>query len=255
MVIEGLGGLKTVRERAYGAFLAESGYVALVVDSFGPRGAGKLRDDLRALVVTEAMMMADGYAALRFLRAHPAVDPERVFVIGFSYGAMISVLLAYEQIRQALAEGDERFAGHVSYYGCSVPRVERPETTGKPILIMLGELDRNVSIERSKAIADDLRRGGSSVELDILKDVNHQWDGSDVERRFVRFNLRNCAVRIDKRYDAFDERSGFRLRGPISRALLLMMRASPEGYYILKDEAATRRSDRRLLDFLARHAR
>ena len=131
VVIEGLGGLKDERERAYGALFARRGYAALVVDSFGSRDASDLADEMRALLVTEAMMCADAFGALRFLRKHPNVDPDRICIIGFSYGGMISVLTAYAQVHDLFASHDEVFAAHVAFYGCSVIRLERTRTTGK----------------------------------------------------------------------------------------------------------------------------
>ena len=250
VIIEGLGGIKTVRERAYGEFLARHGIVALVVDTFGTRGVSWLNDNLRGLAVTEAMFCADGYAALRYLRAHPAVDPDRISVMGFSYGGMIAPMLAYEQIRKLMAEGDEVFAAHVCYYGCSIPRLDDPTTTGAPVLMMLGDLDRNVSRERSKLIADDLRRGGSEVELIILPGVYHQWDGGDVEKRFVQFNLRRFAFRLDRNNDIHDERNG-PVTGKISRGWAIVRNADWSGYHILRNEAALERSNAKLLDFLA----
>src|SRR5690606_39270740 len=106
----------------------------------------------RALAVTEAQMLADAFAALHFLASHPRVDPQRIGIVGFSYGGMTSVLSAYVQLQELFssAMGDRAlpFAAHASYYGCSVPRLDDPRTTGKPAMILLGEKDRNVSVER-----------------------------------------------------------------------------------------------------------
>jgi dienelactone hydrolase len=140
----------------------------------------------------------------------------------------------------------------VSYYGCSIPRLDDPTTTGAPALILLGELDRNVSVARTELIAEDLRRGGSAVDLRILPKVYHQWDGADVTQRFVRFNLRRFAFRLDKDSEAFDEKSGMRVRGPLSRTWAILRRADPRGYHILRDEAAIARTDELMLSFLAR---
>lgn len=251
VVLEGLGGLKDSRERHYGRFLAEQGFVTLVVDTFGARNRAWLLDNIRAMTVTEAMFAADGYAALRYLSQHPAVDPKRIYSFGFSYGGMISTLLAYKQIRDVLAEGDEAFAGHVAYYGCSIPRLEDSTTTGAPVKMILGEKDRNVSLKRAHNIAQDLRRGGSQVDLQVLPRIYHQWDGADVTRRFVLFNLRHCAVRVDRDFDVRDEISGLRMAGALSRALILLWRASPSGYHILRNEDAIRESNAQLLSFLS----
>ncbi len=255
VVMEGLGGLKGPRECAYGPKLAAEGFVALVVDSFGPRGVAKMPDNLRALKVTEAMMLADAFAALRFLAEHPAVDAGAVSVMGFSYGGMISVLCAYEQIRRTFVDDDLRFSSHVSYYGSSVPRLDDPTATGAPVLMFLGELDGNVSMERSRQIAADLTGGGARVELRVFPGVYHQWNGGDAERRFVRFGIGECCMRVDRDGNIRDERTGLRVHGPVTRSLAIVSGVSAKGFYIQKNNAVTAESDAAAYAFMRDAAR
>lgn len=253
--MQGLGGPKDHRERAYGAFLAERGYIAVVPDSFAGRSIRWRFDDIRALFLTESMMLADAFAALRYLAGRPDVDPRRVFIIGFSYGGMISVLTAYRQLADLFLPGGPRFAGHVSYYGCSIPRLEDPRTTGSPVLMLLARRDRNVCPERSEQIAADLQIGGSPTHLETF-DAYHQWDGDDVKARHVLFNLRRCRMHLDRRNEVFDECTGLRMRGMVSRAVLIAMSVDPKGYTIQQDLETQRVSDRLLLSLLrnATHA-
>ncbi len=250
VIIEGLGGVDDERERAYGALLARHDYATLVVDSFGSRGARVYPDEIRALLVTEAMMCADAFGALRFLRAHPEIDPDRICILGFSYGGMISILTAYEQVRHLYAADGEMFAGHAAFYSASVIRLENTLTTGKPLLIMLGEKDDNVSIPRTREIADDLRRGGSEVCLEVLEGAYHQWNGGDIKRQFVRATLKESKALLGPNNVMRDEKGGWRLKGRLSRALLLMLRAGYSGYFIHRDDEATQRSNEKLLSFL-----
>lgn len=251
VVPEGLGGIIDDREFRYGRFLSENGYVALVVDSFTSRGAAPLSHPRRALAVTESMMLADAFGALHYLGRHPQVDRDRIHIFGFSYGGMISVLSAYENIRRVyMEESDLAFAGHVSYYGCSVARVDVPQATGAPVLMMLAGLDKNVSMQRTHQIADDLRRGGSPVELVVFENIYHQWDGRDETVRHVPFNLSRCRMRLGADYKIRDERTGIVARGRISRALIIASGVW-SGYEILRDVETRKRSDKMLLSFLA----
>jgi dienelactone hydrolase len=251
LVLEGLGGLKNSRERRYGSYLAEHGLVALVIDSFKSRNAAQYGDLGRAVRVTEAMMTADAFAGLSHLAAHARVRADRVHIIGFSYGGMIAVLTAYEQLAELFLPGGPRFAGHLSYYGCSVPRLHAPKATGAPVSMLLGERDANVSIPRIRAIADDLRRGGSPVEVTVFRDTYHQWDGVDETRRWVPANLARCRMRLSPDYELRDERTGLRARGRASRTAILTIWANPLGYFILRDEEASRRSDEILLNAIS----
>ncbi len=251
VLMEGLGGLKPHRELAYGRDLAADGYAVLVVDTFRARAADGFGDTKRALEVSEAMMLADAYAGLAFLRTHPAVDPARIGVMGFSYGGMISVLAAYDQLRRLIQPAAPGFAAHASFYGCSVPRLDDPRTTGAPVLMLLGDKDRNVSLDRSADIAADLRRGGSAVRK-IVYDAWHQWDGNDERRRFVRWSLEHLHVRLDRRHRTRHEETGLPMRGPLTRRLVIALGVRATGYHIQRDADVKRQSYAALLEFLAR---
>lgn len=250
VIVEGLGGLKRSRERKYGEKLARLGYVALVIDSFGTRGVAWLPDNVRGLIVTETMLCADAYAGLHFLGTHPMVDSAKVFVLGFSYGGMIAVMTAYRQIRDLFAAPDTRFAGHVSYYGCSIPRFDNPQTTGSPVLVLVGARDRNVDIERARHIAGDLVRGGSQVQFEVLPDAFHQWDTNHRTKKLILFSLNRVRIRVTPENEILNEDTGAPIRGALSRFWAIVRGASPSGFHMLRDEAALRRSDQLLRSFL-----
>lgn len=254
LVAHGLGGQKAVRELTYGAKFAKAGYVSLVLDSFEARGLADAPDDFKALRVTTWTLLADIFAGLEFLARHPRVDPELISVMGFSWGGMTTVLTAYEQIRRAfLGESPLRFAAHASYYGCSIPRLEDPTTTGAPVLMLLGKLDRNVSVERSHQIGDDLRRGGSNVDIKVF-DAYHQWDGDDVEKRHVFGSLADLHFRVTRDNEVIEEEGSTTMRGIVSRTLMIVRNLDWGGYDILRDEDLHRHSDEVLFDFLGRVA-
>jgi len=254
VILEGLGGLIDSREFAYARELAAAGYAAFTVDSFGPRGAAPLSHPKRALKVTEAMLLADAFAAKQCLAEHPAVDGTRIFVKGYSYGAMCSVLTAYEQIRHSFNDRGAPFGGHIAYYGCSVPRLEDPTTTGAPVLILLGGRDTNVWIARSEQIAEDLEQGGSPVQHEVLWDAFHQWDGENIEPMFERYALWPCRMRLDRQNRTREELTGLPIRGRMSRALAIALGTRTSGYYMQRDEAALTRSNALLYAFLARYS-
>lgn len=251
VILPGLGGIIESREIRYAKILAQEGYVALAVDTFGMRDAAYRTHSLRALAVTETMMLADAYAARAHLAALPMVDPQRIAVMGFSYGGMVSVLAAYDQIARLYAPEGGRFAAHASYYGSSVPRLDDPTTTGAPVEIYLGALDRNVDPARTEEIAGDLRRGGSRVQYELFPEAYHQWDSQNRTKKFVRFSLFGCRFTLDRANRLRDRRSRLQIRGRVSRTLALIANADPRGYYMLRDEAVMAHTDDRLTRFLA----
>jgi dienelactone hydrolase len=249
---QGLGGVRDARERKYASWLAELGYASLIIDSFKSRGTAHHPEPVRALEVTESMILSDAYAGLRYLATRPEIDPSRIYIVGFSYGGMISVLSAHEQFAREFLPDGPRFAGHVSYYGCTVPRVDDPTTSGAPVTIMQGGKDGNICLERGREIAEDVRRGGSPVHYTVFPDAYHQWESAENKRSFVQFNLAACRMRVGADGTVQDERTGLHVNGIATRTLAITMWASPLGYYMRRDDEIKRRSDDILLEALSR---
>lgn len=249
IIVQGLGGPKKQREIAYGRFLARQGYVVLTTSSFATRGVHNRPQVWRALRVTTAMLMADAFGALDYLSNHPQVAPDRIAVVGFSFGGMISLLTAYRRMHDLYLRDGPAFAAHVSYYGSSIPRLEDPTTTGAPALVMLGRKDKNVSVPRTEEIVGDLRRGGSRVDFEIF-DAYHQWDGPHLNLHWTLFHLRDCHIRINNDGSIMDEKSGHRIEGPWSRFWFLLRNSAPLGYLMKRDSEIMERSNALLLSFL-----
>src|SRR5207248_6258209 len=103
VLLHGSGGILPSRELTYAPQLARMGVAALVVDSFGARRERGTEFLERVLNITETMMLADAYSALRFLASRPEIDPKRIVLTGFSYGAMATMYALYAQVAHQLA--------------------------------------------------------------------------------------------------------------------------------------------------------
>lgn len=82
------------------------------------------------------------FAALKELRKLPAIDPERIGIMGFSLGGGVTITTAIDNNR-ALWMGDEKgFAAHAAFYPCArffIPKLSNP--TGAPMIIFYGTED------------------------------------------------------------------------------------------------------------------
>ena len=81
------------RHKEWGEFWAQRGYIALLVDSFGPRGYasgfGPGTYENRPREVSEQTVRPlDAYGALKYLRTRRDVSPDRIGVQGWSNGGM-----------------------------------------------------------------------------------------------------------------------------------------------------------------------
>src|SRR5947207_3411049 len=197
VLLHGSGGVLASRELTYAPQLARMGVAALVVDSFGARHDRGTAFIERILNITETMMLADAYSGLGFLATRPEIDPHRVVLTGFSYGAMAAMYGLYAQVAEKLAPGGLRFVGHVAFYGPCITRFADSRTTGAPLLMLLGGADEITDQRRCAEIAADLRAGGSQVETIVYPGAVHQWDGG-FERRPIGRNLSGCSFLVER---------------------------------------------------------
>jgi dienelactone hydrolase len=114
VVLHGCSGFSGAGSLQLADQLKDWGYVALMVDSFGPRGM------TTACGGSFTGQPGDAYAALRYLARRDFVDAARVAVLGNSMGGS-SALYAVD--RDLLAQYfTERFRAAVAYYPLRHPR-------------------------------------------------------------------------------------------------------------------------------------
>src|SRR5262249_31078891 len=138
------------RHKAWGALWARQGYVALMVDGFGPRGypAGFPRYSYadRPPELNEVTIRPlDAYGALDYLRARDDVDGAHIGLQGWSNGG--SATLA----AMAATGAHKGFAAAVAFYpACALKEAFR-ETGYKPyapLRVYMGLADEEVSPKR-----------------------------------------------------------------------------------------------------------
>ena len=153
--------------------LSRFGYVALAVDSFGPRGI----DDHCGGMFTD--QVEDGYAALRYLTTRPFVRASHVAAMGFSMGGG-SVLSSLEK---GLVEQlhPERFRAGIAFY--PVCQYASGITTG-PVLVLAGDWDDWTPASSCEAMASGRTELGaprtpgdrSLIELVVYPGAHHGFD-------------------------------------------------------------------------------
>ena len=243
VLLHGSGGVLPTRELTYAPQLARMGVAALVVDSFGARRERGTDFIDRLMNITETMLLADAYSGLAFLATRPEIDPRRVVLTGYSYGAMATMYGLHAQVADKLAPGGLRFAGHVAFYGPCIARFADRRTTGAPLLMLLGGADEITDQGRCAEIAADLRAGGSRVETIVYPGALHQWDGG-FGRRSIGRNLAGCTLVVERDGTIRDLRTGLAMTGATSRKIILglcTMLADP--YPIGRDDTVRARAN------------
>ena len=154
--------------------LAERGFAAVVPDLFHRVSAdmlaeGKTPRDL----LGDPEIVADVNATVDFLRNHPAIDGERLGIVGFCMGGRV-VWLA--------AATNPHFRAAVPYYGGNIMAPWGDATQSPfdlssqiscPILFHFGEVDENPSQEDMRKLDAELTRLGKAHEFLSYAGADH----------------------------------------------------------------------------------
>lgn len=251
IMLHGSGGVLQAREMTYGPQLARLGVAVLVIDSFAARRDRATTFIDRLLEITESMAMADAYAGLAWLAQRPEIDPKRIVLTGFSYGAMSTMYALQAWVAERLAPDGLRFAGHVAFYGPCIARFEDKRTTGAPLLMLYGGEDDLMDSERCEQVADDMREGGSAVTITVYPHAVHQWDGG-FERRLIGRQLAACRFWVESDGTVRHQALWIPLSTPFWRKMALGLCTSKQPYPIGRDDAVRAQSNRDFGSFLER---
>jgi dienelactone hydrolase len=173
----------TMRHKLWGNFWAERGYLAIHVDSFGPRGYGdgfgKHSYGSRPLEVSEqSVRPLDAYGALTYLRGRRDVLPDRIGVHGWSNGGM--TVLATLGPRPPGLQNPTVVTGFraaiAQYPSCRAQAAEPDYSPYAPLLIAVAEDDDEVSPTVCRTFAATLRGRGAPVEFVWYDGAHHAYD-------------------------------------------------------------------------------
>ena len=250
VMLHGSAGMISDRAK-YGPQLAAMGIAVLLVETYDSRRDLATSFIDRVLHITETMFVADAYAALHYLANRPEIDGRRVALAGFSYGGMATEYAMYAQMADALSPDGLRFVGHVAFYAPCIARFADSRTTGAPLLMLYGADDELMRPERCEEVANDLRAGGSHVDIISYPGAVHQWDGG-MPRGVIGRQLAGCRFMVSRSGTVRDQNTGLPMSGPFLRKIILGLCTGSRPYPIGRDDAVRARSNRDFGMFLAR---
>jgi dienelactone hydrolase len=250
VMLHGSAGMISDRAK-YGPQLASMGIAVLLVETYDSRRDLATSFIGRVLHITETMFVADAYAALHYLADRSEVDGRRVALAGFSYGGMATEYALYAQMADALSPDGRRFVGHVAFYAPCIARFADSRTTGAPLLMLYGADDELIRPARCDQVANDLRAGGSQVQIIAYPGAVHQWDGG-MPRGLIGRQLAGCRFMVSRSGTVRDQNTGLPMSGPFLRKLILGLCTGSRPYPIGRDDAVRARSNRDFGAFLAR---
>jgi carboxymethylenebutenolidase len=181
----GVYGAATLSQRhaTWGRFWQERGYVALLVDSFGPRGypGGFPRGSYAnrpAEVSEQTVRPLDAYGALAYLRTRGDVIADRIGLQGWSNGAM-TALVAMADTAPGITHPTPATgfrAALALYPGCGMDRVKDRYVPYAAVLMLIASADAEVSPARCEQLAARSRAAGGPGELVVYEGAEHNFD-------------------------------------------------------------------------------
>ena len=179
------------RHAMWGEYWADRGYLALLVDSFGPRGKahgfGRFthgdadRDDVNEKTVRPL----DAEGALAYLRRRRDVVAASIFLQGWSNGGSTLLNVIYRQGVQTTG-----FRAALAFYpGCGEEALLAPTiATTVPVTMFLGSDDEEVSPVICQHVAERSRRAGSPIDVVLYEGATHDFDDPGASRQSIPAN-------------------------------------------------------------------
>jgi dienelactone hydrolase len=212
----GLGPRSSGAPRRWAQEMVGQGYVAIIPDSFVPRG---FPDGVctipgsQTTAVNGYARAADAYGALAALRALPFVDGKRIGAIGNSHGGwtVLAAMVAEPDAESASAQSKRNgFAAALALYPSCTARYgewSTARTKGSrfgpavsfrgtyrplaPLLILTGEKDDWTPAEPCRHLVEASRAAGYPIDIRIYPDAHHAFDNDRPERYDARRNNPN----------------------------------------------------------------
>jgi dienelactone hydrolase len=169
---EGFGSLETSEVNE----LASIGYVALAIDMLKPQGMSNACSQ-----VSEATRNAVGYAmaALGWLHGQSYVVPEKLGVVGFSMGGIVTLSLVDPRTPHPPIPG---LQAAVAYYpNCS----DRSTNVATPLLILNGSADDWIPPQGCQQFVQAAQAAGKTVQITTYPGATHAFNQPSNRTRMV----------------------------------------------------------------------
>ncbi len=190
----------------------DRGYAVLVVDPLTPRNVTAPGENCRFPPrVSLSRFRKDAVDAADHLRKQPFVDPQRIGLIGFSFGAMAGLGLSGDGY--ANVAGKQVFRAVASFYPTCYLRNRPSPASGKlvdvrwvpqkvtvPLLVQMGELDTESPAKECVTLLQQQKQNGAPVDFIVHKGATHVWDAKKLGgQAFTRTT--SLGTRVEYRYN------------------------------------------------------
>ena len=186
----------TKRHKFWGETLAQNGYLAILVDGFGPRGyphgfAAHSYEQRPPELDEVKVRPLDAYGALAYLRTRPDVKPDAIALLGWSNGGS-ATLSSMSASTPALSQPsvETGFRGALAFYpACGLKgQFETGYKPYAPVRIFIGTADEEVSPKRCESLVEKSKSEGGDVKITVYPGATHDFDDPGRKRSSVEAN-------------------------------------------------------------------
>ncbi len=170
---EGGGMTNHPKERA--KMLAELGYVAFAMDTFGERPSSmeQAMGFVRGLMGDLPTLRKRAVTALDIVKAQANVDPKRIAGIGFCFGGT-TVL--------ELARGGAPVAGVVGFHsGLATTAPQDAKNIKAKVLVCIGVADPIINADQREAFVKEMEAGKVDWRMELYGGVGHSFTNREVD--------------------------------------------------------------------------
>ncbi len=207
VIMHASGGVFSFREKMMAKLLNKNGIAAFIPYSFKARGITNTKKTA-GTGVTFGMRLTDAYGALNLLSAHPNINKDKIAIMGYSSGGIISLLSSDEKIRRQLATDTLKFAAHINVYAGTIFIFKNAEPTKAPILFLSGEKDNTCPVEKVMAYAQRLKDAGGNITTIVYPGAHHVFDAKMSTKTVSTTNDGNCQFEILDNGNLVDSATG-----------------------------------------------
>lgn len=182
LLFHGCGGPK-VEDLERAGQLTRQGYVAILVDSYSGRNID-IERSCAGRILPGNQRAADVLVALDFARQQAAVDPDRLFIMGYSHGAwsILEALAAGDRLPPKLSDSPGAqlagLRGVIAWYPyCGIGTDYAAGWHSEvPVLMLLAEQDQTTDPLPCIAVAQAQQAQGEPVSWLLYPGVDHGFD-------------------------------------------------------------------------------
>lgn len=183
--LPGCDGVLTDIDRAYDASFASANYVVLSLDTHGSRHVGNTCGHSEG-VLTALTQAKDAIGANVYLRTLSYVDPNRIVVIGWSWGGTGALVASAKALPAAVGATDATFRAAAAFYPECDYLQQYASSPRLPVLILIGTADDIAPPDKCESGVQSAVSNGQPVAIKTYGGAEHGFDVRNGPPIFVK---------------------------------------------------------------------